>query len=60
MLITEQYTDLSTSYGVLRTHLFVPTMPGSAANKDAKFPGIVVFSEIYQVNWHDLGVMHVG
>ncbi|KAI8999892.1 dienelactone hydrolase [Hyaloraphidium curvatum] len=47
MLVLESFEDLRTSYGILRTHVFTPTMPGE--QQKLRFPGIVVFSEIYQV-----------
>lgn len=42
MIITEEHADLDTPSGPMRTHLFLPS--GSAPR-----PGIVLFSEIYQV-----------
>jgi carboxymethylenebutenolidase len=42
MLIKDEFTDLPTPYGPMRTHVFRPVAPG-------KYPGIVLFSEIFQV-----------
>ena len=42
VLITEDFTDLATPTGPMRTYLFQPAAPG-------RYPGIVLFSEIYQV-----------
>ena len=47
MLITEGYHDVQTSYNTtLRLYTFHPKIPGYP---NAKFPGVVVYSEIYQV-----------
>lgn len=46
MLLTDSYVDTTTSSGPMRIHIFTPTIPN---NPTAKFPGILVFSEIYQV-----------
>ncbi|KIW30068.1 uncharacterized protein PV07_05844 [Cladophialophora immunda] len=49
MLIEESYKDVPTKAageGSMRIFLFHPTIPGYPG---AKFPGVVVFSEIYQV-----------
>jgi len=46
MLINETYQDLQTSSTPMRVFLFHPTLPQYPG---AKFPGVVVFSEIYQV-----------
>ncbi|KAK9478622.1 Alpha/Beta hydrolase protein [Lipomyces japonicus] len=47
MLIKESYTDIKTSYGTtMRVFLYHPVIPGYP---HAKFPGVVVYSEIYQV-----------
>ncbi|KAF2274479.1 alpha/beta-hydrolase [Westerdykella ornata] len=47
MLIKESHTDVSTQAGgTMRIFLFHPIIPGYPK---AKFPGVVVFSEIYQV-----------
>ncbi|KAF2104950.1 alpha/beta-hydrolase [Rhizodiscina lignyota] len=47
MLIDESHQDVSTtSGGDMRIFLFKPNIPGYPK---AKFPGVVVFSEIYQV-----------
>lgn len=46
MLIDESHQDVSTQAGGnMRIFLFKPTIPGYPK---AKFPGVVVFSEIYQ------------
>ncbi len=42
MLIDEDYIDLETSAGEMRTFLYRPKYEG-------EFPGVVLFSEIYQV-----------
>ncbi|ERF73223.1 hypothetical protein EPUS_03064 [Endocarpon pusillum Z07020] len=49
MLIQESYVDVPTKAGgdgTMRIFLFHPSIPGYPK---AKFPGVVVFSEIYQV-----------
>ncbi|CCX06473.1 Alpha/Beta hydrolase protein [Pyronema domesticum] len=48
MLIKEYYEDVATTVeaGPMRIHFFRPVIP---YYPDAKFPGVVVFSEIYQV-----------
>jgi len=46
MLITESHVDVQTSTGPMRIFIFHPSIPGYP---NAKFPGVVVFSEIYQV-----------
>jgi len=49
MLIQESHKDVSTkvdSSGTMRIFLFHPTIPNYP---QARFPGVVVFSEIYQV-----------
>ncbi|BFZ53725.1 hypothetical protein PYCC9005_000755 [Savitreella phatthalungensis] len=46
MLVRDSYVDLPTSSNVMRVFVFSPTIPHTP---DAKFPGVVVFSEIYQV-----------
>ncbi|KAK5117440.1 hypothetical protein LTR85_008825 [Meristemomyces frigidus] len=47
MLITETHKDVQTQDGgSMRIFLFHPTIPNYP---EAKFPGVVVFSEIYQV-----------
>jgi carboxymethylenebutenolidase len=49
MLITESYLDVSTTAdgkGTMRLFLFTPSIHGYP---QARFPGIVLFSEIYQV-----------
>jgi carboxymethylenebutenolidase len=42
MLLKEGHVDLDTPSGTMRTHVFQPAGPG-------RYPGIVLFSEIYQV-----------
>ena len=42
MLIQEDFIDLNTPQGVMRTFIFRPTAVG-------RFPGIVLFAEIYQM-----------
>ncbi len=42
MIIVDEQADLPTPYGPMRTHIFRPAAPG-------KYPGIVFFSEIFQV-----------
>ncbi|KAJ8103796.1 Alpha/Beta hydrolase protein [Lipomyces tetrasporus] len=47
MLIKETYTDILTSYGTtMRVFVYHPVIPGYPK---AKFPGVLVYSEIYQV-----------
>ncbi|ODV91271.1 hypothetical protein CANCADRAFT_122058 [Tortispora caseinolytica NRRL Y-17796] len=46
MLLKESYKDVETKYGNMRVFLFHPVIPGYP---DAKFPGVIVYSEIYQV-----------
>ncbi|KAM5481754.1 putative carboxymethylenebutenolidase [Microsporum audouinii] len=49
MLVKESTYDVKTTVGgegQMRMYIFHPTIPGYP---DAKFPGVVVFSEIYQV-----------
>ncbi|KAK3658454.1 hypothetical protein LTR56_001865 [Elasticomyces elasticus] len=47
MIITESHVDVPTQHGGdMRIFLFTPTIPNYP---NAKFPGVVVFSEIYQV-----------
>lgn len=47
MLITETYQDFDTSYGTkLRIYTFTPKIAGYPK---AKFPGVICYSEIYQV-----------
>jgi carboxymethylenebutenolidase len=45
MLIKEDFVDLATPTGPMRTHRFMPAANAGAA----KFPALVLFSEIYQV-----------
>ncbi len=42
MIINEAHVDLETPTGTMRTHTYEPAAPGS-------YPGVVLFSEIYQV-----------
>lgn len=43
MIITaDEYTDLATPFGSMRTHVLRPVAPG-------RYPGVVFFSEIFQV-----------
>ncbi|KAG5355297.1 putative carboxymethylenebutenolidase [Yarrowia sp. C11] len=47
MLIKESFHDVKTSYGTtLRLFVYTPSIPGYPK---AKFPGVLVYSEIYQV-----------
>lgn len=47
MLIKESYHDVKTSYGTtMRLFVFHPVMPNYPK---AKYPGVIVYSEIYQV-----------
>eukprot|EP01112_Ceratiomyxa_fruticulosa_P023149 TRINITY_DN873_c0_g1_i4.p1 TRINITY_DN873_c0_g1~~TRINITY_DN873_c0_g1_i4.p1 ORF type:complete len:268 (-),score=41.90 TRINITY_DN873_c0_g1_i4:129-932(-) len=46
MLITESFHDIQTSSGPMRVFIFHPIVQGFP---HAKFPGVVVFSEIFQV-----------
>lgn len=47
MLITESYHDVQTSYGTtIRLFIYHPKIPNYPR---AKFPGVLVYSEIYQV-----------
>ncbi len=41
-IIDNEFTDLATPTGPMRTHLFRPAAPG-------KYPGILLYSEIFQV-----------
>lgn len=46
MLVEDSYVDLKTSYGTtMRVHIYHPKIPGYP---NAKFPGVLVHSEIYQ------------
>jgi carboxymethylenebutenolidase len=45
MLIKEDFVELATPTGPMRTHRFFPV----AASPGARFPAVVLFSEIYQV-----------
>jgi carboxymethylenebutenolidase len=42
MIITDSEHDLPTPFGTMRTYLFRPVAPG-------RYPGVVLFSEIFQV-----------
>ncbi|MGI4827874.1 MAG: dienelactone hydrolase family protein [Janthinobacterium lividum] len=42
IILDSETADLSTPYGPMRTHIFRPSAPG-------KYPGIVFYSEIFQV-----------
>jgi carboxymethylenebutenolidase len=42
IVIDNEHVELSTSYGGMRTHIVRPAAPG-------KYPGVVFFSEIFQV-----------
>ena len=42
MIITEEFVDLTTPYGPMRTHITRPVAPG-------KYPGIVFWTEIFQI-----------
>jgi carboxymethylenebutenolidase len=42
MIITEEFVDLTTPYGPMRTHITRPAAPG-------KYPGIVFWTEIFQI-----------
>jgi len=42
MIITEEFVELTTPYGPMRTHITRPVPPG-------KYPGIVFWTEIFQV-----------
>ncbi|EHN03305.1 YDL086W-like protein [Saccharomyces cerevisiae x Saccharomyces kudriavzevii VIN7] len=47
MLITETFHDVQTSYGTtLRVYVYSPKIAGYP---QAKFPGVILYSEIYQV-----------
>ena len=46
MLIRDSHVDLQTSSNAMRVHIFTPHLQYAP---DARFPGVVVFSEIYQV-----------
>ena len=40
--LTEAFVDLETSRGAMRVHLFIP-------DGDSRFPGVIFYSEIFQV-----------
>jgi carboxymethylenebutenolidase len=42
MIVTEEFVELSTPYGPMRTHITRPVAPGP-------YPGIVFYTEIFQV-----------
>ena len=42
IILDNEHVELSTPYGPMRTHIFRPVAPG-------KYPGIVFYSEIFQV-----------
>ena len=42
IIVDNEHVELSTKYGPMRTHIFRPVAPG-------KYPGIVFYSEIFQV-----------
>ncbi|KAF9584492.1 hypothetical protein BGW38_006248 [Lunasporangiospora selenospora] len=46
MLVKESHVDLPTSSGLMRTFIYQPNLPDYP---QAKFPGVAVFTEIYQV-----------
>ncbi|KAF9022187.1 hypothetical protein BGZ52_001137 [Haplosporangium bisporale] len=46
MLVKESHVDLQTSSGLMRTYIYQPNLPNYP---EAKFPGVAVFTEIYQV-----------
>ncbi|KAG9324320.1 hypothetical protein KVV02_006566 [Mortierella alpina] len=46
MLVKESFVDLQTSSGPMRTYIYQPNLPDYP---EAKFPGVAVFTEIYQV-----------
>ncbi|KAG0077721.1 hypothetical protein BGZ92_001812, partial [Podila epicladia] len=46
MLVKESHVDLQTSSGLMRTYIYQPNLPDYP---EAKFPGVAVFTEIYQV-----------
>lgn len=55
IILDNEHVDLSTSYGPMRTHIFRPVAPG-------KYPGIVFYSEIFQVTApiHRMAAMLAG
>jgi len=57
MLIKESYHDVSTSYGTkLRIHVYSPHVP---QYPNAKFPAVLVFSEIYQGKFFDSSLLRI-
>ena len=44
MLVTQDYRDVETPTGSMRVHIISPRVDGYP---NARFPGVVVFSEIY-------------
>ncbi len=47
MLLEDGHVDLPTAAGLMRVHTYVPKA-GNAGRDDARHPGIVLYSEIYQ------------
>jgi len=55
IILDNEHVDLPTPYGSMRTHVFRPVAPG-------KYPGIVFYSEIFQVTGpiHRMAAMIAG
>jgi carboxymethylenebutenolidase len=55
IILDNEHVELSTPYGPMRTHIFRPVAPG-------KYPGIVFYSEIFQVTGpiHRMAAMLAG
>ena len=55
IVVDNEFVELSTSYGPMRTHIVRPAAPG-------KYPGIVFYSEIFQITGpiHRTAVMLAG
>ena len=55
IILDNEHVDLPTPYGSMRTHIFRPAAPG-------KYPGIVFYSEIFQVTGpiHRMAAMIAG
>jgi carboxymethylenebutenolidase len=55
IILDNEHVELSTAYGPMRTHIFRPVAPG-------KYPGIVFYSEIFQVTGpiHRMAAMLAG
>jgi carboxymethylenebutenolidase len=55
IIFDNEHVELSTPYGPMRTHIFRPVAPG-------KYPGIVFYSEIFQVTGpiHRMAAMIAG